>query len=266
MYEYHKDKKRYVALTHRVTDQYVIPFIESVKALQAPLHVLEIGSGEGGVIQAFVEKGHHGLGIELSPSRVALAKEFHDDWIRKGKLDFWSKNIYDIRPDQDFEELFDVIVMKDVIEHIPDQEKFIPWLKQFLKPGGVIFFGFPPWQMPFGGHQQMLENKWLSKMPYIHLLPWTLYRKVLSWGGEREVKIIGQQEIWDTGISIERFKRIVAGNGMTILAEKYWLINPVYESKFNLKPRVQLPLITRMPWVRNFLTTAVYFLVGVNDR
>ena len=76
MYDYHKDKKRYVALTHQVTDRYVIPFIKRVRALPAPLHILEIGSGEGGVIQAFVEQGHIGLGIELSPSRVALANSF----------------------------------------------------------------------------------------------------------------------------------------------------------------------------------------------
>ena len=243
MFEYHKDKQRYLELTYRVTDRYVIPMIETVKKLDPSLHILEIGSGEGGVIRAIVDRGHRGLGIELSPGRVALAKEFHQEVIRQGRLDFWSKNIYAIDPERDFDELFDVIVLKDVIEHIPDQERFIPWLKQYLKPGGVVFFGFPPWQMPFGGHQQVLSNRWLSKCPYLHLMPWPWYRTLLRWGGESDGKIAGMKEVRDTGISIERFKHIVHASGMKLLAERHWLLNPVYESKFNLKATGQAAFI-----------------------
>jgi 2-polyprenyl-3-methyl-5-hydroxy-6-metoxy-1,4-benzoquinol methylase len=62
-------------------------------------------------------------------------------------------------------------LLKDVIEHIHDQPKLIAWMKSYLAPNGTIFFGFPPWQMPFGGHQQLCRNKVLAKLPYYHLLP-----------------------------------------------------------------------------------------------
>ena len=69
------------------------------------------------------------------------------------------RNVTSITDSREVEELytsrqFDLILLKDVIEHIPDQERVIPYLKEFLKPGGRVFFGFPPWYMPHGGHQQ----------------------------------------------------------------------------------------------------------------
>ena len=80
------------------------------------------------------------------------------------------KDIYQVDIEKDLNGLFDIIVLKDVIEHIHDQAKLIGWMKNFLKPGGIVFFGFPPWYMPFGGHQQMCHSK-ISRLPYIHLLP-----------------------------------------------------------------------------------------------
>jgi 2-polyprenyl-3-methyl-5-hydroxy-6-metoxy-1,4-benzoquinol methylase len=39
-----------------------------------------------------------------------------------GQISFLARNIYDIDPDQDLPFKFDLIILKDVIEHIPDQE------------------------------------------------------------------------------------------------------------------------------------------------
>ena len=74
------------------------------------------------------------------------------------KVEFLCQNIYEDAFLSRFKNQFDVIILKDVIEHVPEQEKFVPYLKNFLKPGGQIFFGFPPWYMPFGGHQQVCKN------------------------------------------------------------------------------------------------------------
>jgi hypothetical protein len=68
-------------------------------------------------------------------------------------------------------------------------------------------------------------------------------------------------EIKETGISIERFEKILRKTGYKILQQKHWRINPVYEYKFGWKPSVQFALIKAIPFVRNFLTTAVYYIV-----
>ena len=52
-------------------------------------------------------------------------------------------------------------------------------LKILLKDKGQIFFGFPPWYMPFGGHQQVAHKKWTSKLPYYHILPMPIYKAIL---------------------------------------------------------------------------------------
>src|SRR5690606_22371864 len=75
---------------------------------------------------------------------------------------------------------FDLIIMRDVIEHIPNQELFMKYVKKFLKSDGKFFLAFPPWQNPFGGHQQVCRNNLLSKLPWFHLLPKNLYKLVLD--------------------------------------------------------------------------------------
>src|SRR5690606_1488845 len=96
---------------------------------------------------------------------------------------------------------FDIIMMRDVIEHIPDQEDFMVFVKKFLKDDGIIFFGFPPWQMPFGGHQQISSVKWIRRAPYLHLLPMGIYTALLKKSGETEENINEFTDIKKTGIS-----------------------------------------------------------------
>jgi ubiquinone/menaquinone biosynthesis C-methylase UbiE len=130
-------------------------------------------------------------------------------------------------------------------------------MKNFLKPGGIIFFGFPPWQMPYGGHQQMMQG-WLGKTPYWHLLPMPLFKSLMKANKKYSEELV---EIKETGISIERFEKILKRTGYKILEHKHWLINPVYEYKFGWKPRVQFQLIKSIPFIRNFFTTAVYYII-----
>ena len=158
---------------------------------------------------------------------------------------------------------FDIVILKDVIEHIHDQSRLLARLKDFLTPGGIIFFGFPPWQMPFGGHQQLCKNS-LSKVPYFHLLPKPLYKGILKLFKEPDHVVTDLLEIKDTGISIERFKKIVRENNYQVIGKIDYFINPIYEYKFNLKPRKQNTLISKIPYVRNFVTTCVYYIIKGN--
>jgi hypothetical protein len=64
-----------------------------------------------------------------------------------------------------------------------------------------------------------------------------------------------------TGISIERFERIVKKSGYTIPLKRFYLINPIYEFKFGVKGREQWKLVSAIPFIRNFLTTCVYYMV-----
>lgn len=124
-----------------------------------------------------------------------------------------------------------------------------------------MFLGFPPWYMPFGGHQQVCHSKILSKVPYFHLLPKALYRGVLRAFGESQPVIDELLYIKSTGISIETLRKIIADNDYTIDREQLWLINPNYEVKFGLQKRKQLGIIEALPWLRNFLTSCGYYVI-----
>jgi 2-polyprenyl-3-methyl-5-hydroxy-6-metoxy-1,4-benzoquinol methylase len=257
VFEFHADRKRYFDIQVLNAEKYVIPFIEEKFPITPGMRVLEIGCGEGGVLKAFINKGCAGVGVELEAVRIENAKEYLKEDVAAGKIKFIVKNIYDVSIENDLGGPFDIILLKDVIEHIHDQLKLIGCMKNFLKPGGIVFFGFPPWYMPFGGHQQMCKSK-LAKLPYIHLLPAAIYRSILKKNHE---SVEAFMEIRETGISIERFEKICKKEGYKIFHNRHYLLNPIYEWKFGWKPRTQSIIIKAIPFVRNFFTTCVYYII-----
>jgi SAM-dependent methyltransferase len=259
MFEFHADRKRYFDIQLLNAEKYILPFIESNFSIHEGMRALEIGCGEGGVIKAFVNKGCVGVGVEYDEIRIKNGENWLKEDIEKGKLSFVVKDIYDTNVES-LGGKFDIIILKDVIEHIHDQARLLTRLKNFLTPSGIIFFGFPPWQMPFGGHQQLCEKK-LSKVPYFHLLPTPIYKGLLKLSGESDSNINQLLEIKETGISIERFEKIVKETGYKIVSKIHYLFNPIYEWKFNLKAKKQNGLFSKIPYLRDYVTTCVYYII-----
>lgn len=254
MYNFHRDKAKYFNIQYWVTVDYIIPFLGSDFKDKK---VLEIGCAEAGVLKAFLDKGAIGTGIELSESRAALAKEFLKSDIDQGRASIINKNIYDIDPVSNPEMKYDYIILKDVIEHIPGQEHFIKKLHDLLLPNGKVFFAYPPWWMPFGGHQQICQSKFLSKLPWFHLLPKTLYKSILNAFNE-PVEIINElMDIKSTGVTIEFISKQIEINKFKVTKEIHWLLNPIYVKKFNFKP---LQSLLNIPYLRNVYCTAHYVL------
>ena len=260
MQKRHKNKEQYFIEQGVTTERFVVPFISDLVELNNETSVLEIGCAEAGNLLPFVEMGCQATGIDISRSRIELAKEFYKDHKNLTNLTLICEDIYKVNP----EKKFDLIIMRDVIEHIPNQEKFMAFVKSFLKPEGKFFLAFPPWQNPFGGHQQICKSKILSKMPWYHLFPIEMYKSVLRAFGENEDTIAGLVEIKETGISIERFERILKKENYKIDKRVFYFINPNYETKFGLKPRKQIGLFSSIPWLRNFVTTAMYYVVSTS--
>ncbi len=87
----------------------------------------------------------------------------------------------------------------------------------------------------FRGHQQLARTKWLSKLPYYHLLPMPIYKMLLKLGGEQQDKIDNLAEIKATGISIEQFEQYAKRTNYNIVSRTLFLIRPIYRFKFGLK-------------------------------
>lgn len=259
MFEFHGDRKRYFDIQSLNSKKYILPFIESNFTLHSRMRVLEIGCGEGGVLKPFLDKGAICVGVEFDKTRIENGEKWLSDDIEKGMLSFVIKDIYDTSVES-LGGKFDIIILKDVIEHIHGQAKLLTRLQYFLNPGGIIFFGFPPWQMPFGGHQQLSQSS-LSKVPYFHLFPRAVYKGILKLFKEKEHVVNDLLEIKDTGISIERFEKIVIKTNYKVVDKIHYLFNPIYEYKFNIKPKKQNKLISKIPYLRNYFTTCVYYII-----
>ncbi|MHC1708143.1 MAG: class I SAM-dependent methyltransferase [Bacteroidales bacterium] len=254
----HLEREQYFKEQSLVTERYVIPFINSVLPINDTVKIAEIGCGEAGNMLPFLELGCKVVGIDLAPNKIENGKRIYADHPLKDNLSLIAQDVYTVTSAQ--VNNLDLIFMRDTLEHIPDQERLLKHLSSFLKPGGMIFLGFPPWRMPFGGHQQICENKFISLIPYTHLLPGWLYLGLLKLAGESKAKITGLQEIIDTRMSIQRFLSIIKRSDYQIVKRNFYLVNPNYEIKFKLKKRA-LPVWMDIPYLRDFYTTTVYFMI-----
>ena len=254
------DKPKYFEIQYLNSKDSIIPFLKDIFTPKSDTYVMEIGSSEGGVLKAFTEKGCICTGVELEASRVELAEGFMEKEVQVGLVTFINEDIYNIDPNS-LPNKFDLIILKDVIEHIHDQERFMNRVEHFLTENGVIFFGFPAWKMPYGGHQQCAKSKLLANLPYYHLLPRYMYGFVLKLFRENKSVIDGLLEIKDTGISTKRFEKICRENNFKILKQIKYFIAPIYEYKFGYKTKLLPKWIGKIPYINDFFTFQSYYVV-----
>ncbi len=264
MQERHVDRMQYFKEQGIVTKKYVIPYIEEVKPIDSNSRILEIGCGEGGNLTPFIEMGCEVMGIDLNKGQIARAQQYVHEYYDDTRTQFLAQDIYHVAAED--VGTFDLIMMRDVIEHIPNQDKFMEHLHTFLKDDGVVFFGFPPWTMPFGGHQQICKSKMLSKLPYFHILPKPLYKAIVNAFGEPKGTVDELMDIKATRIGINRFQKLVEKHNYQFLRKTFYLINPNYEIKFGLTPKKQFKLVQSIPYVRDFVTTCMYCVIEQKEK
>ena len=170
------------------------------------------------------------LELILQPAGLKM-QEFFADAHARGT--FYAQDIFQLK---ELERSFDIIICHDVFEHIDNKKLFLSNLNKYLKPQGIVFMSFPAWQMPFGGHQQICQNPILSRLPFVHLLPMTVYRGVLKAFGENGDCIKELLSIKRTRVSIESFESMLKTTVLRITNRQLWLINPHYQVKFGLSP------------------------------
>lgn len=252
---FHRDRSAKFDQQYLSAKKHVVPFIETTDDVNRK-SVLEIGCGEGGNLKAFLERGCTCLGVDLSAPKITYANRTFRNEIEHGRISFVTSDIYDPEVSRSLHHRFDIVVIRDTLEHIYDHERILRQIGAFLREGGVLFVAFPPWCMPFGGHQQMAHST-LGKLPYYHLLPRSVYRGLLKLYGERADNWTA---LVDTRISINYFEKLLRRTGYRKLRRQFYLINPIYEQKFGLRAVRQLPLLADLPWIRDFVTTACYYI------
>lgn len=257
MQERHSDGKLYFEELAYTSEKYLIPFIEQVKKVTSDTRVLEIGCGMGGNLLPFVERGCRVTGVDLGRDRIEnAAKMLKAD--ENPRIELICADIFTLTS---LKGLFDLIIVHDVIEHIPDKDRFFEFVREFMKPGGELFLAFPVWQMPFGGHQQICKSRFLSRLPFYHLLPRFMYKGLLQAFREPQEVVEELLSIKGCGLTIEGCHRYLHSHNYIIEKQELYFINPHYEIKFHLKPRLLFSWLGAIPYVRDFFCTSCFLLV-----
>jgi 2-polyprenyl-3-methyl-5-hydroxy-6-metoxy-1,4-benzoquinol methylase len=96
--------------------------------------VLEVGCGSGGILIPFTEIGAEVVGIDFDDTYMEAG--------RKRGLNLIDQSIYEFQTDKKF----DLIVLKDVLEHLPDLNLVLQKLKSLLSEAGSIYIQVPTFE------------------------------------------------------------------------------------------------------------------------
>ena len=258
MQERQLNRRQYFDELAATSKKYFIPYIQKFIDITPDTNILEIGCGDGGNLLPLARMGCHVTGCDMAEGRVKDAKRFFEEENAQGE--FIASDVFLLKH---LEHKFDLLICHDVIEHIPSKTEFMTKCKSLLKEGGIIFMSFPAWQMPFGGHQQICHNRLLAHLPFFHLLPTAMYKKVLEIGGENQSCIRELMSIKQTQCPIELFLKSAKAGGFDIINWTPWFINPHYEVKFGLRPRLLWRAIGGIPYLRNFFTPSSFYILKV---
>lgn len=250
----HVDRELYFEEQSRTSSRYYVPYLR-VHGVNFPEKVLEIGCGEGGNLLPFAQAGCQVTGVDLCDERIGQAKSCFRLHGFTPRLIVADAVTYDWG-----DEHFDLILLHDVIEHVTDKVALLQKIRMLLSSEGVAFVGFPAWQMPFGGHQQIARG-YLSRCPWIHLLPMVLYEKMLRGAGETEETVRELLAIKKTRCTIECFEQLAHQLAFRLVNRTLYLINPHYHTKFGWRPVLLPSVLAHLPWFRNFCCSGTFYLL-----
>ncbi|MEW6195636.1 MAG: class I SAM-dependent methyltransferase [Bacteroidota bacterium] len=220
------------------TKNYLLPYLQKYIPNFHKCSVLEVGCAEGGLMDVLMELGIHVVGIEISKERAEIAKQKND------RLIVHVGDIADYSLPSKINEQFDVIIMREVIEHVHDKYSAFDNLDAMLKNNGHLFISFPPKYSPFAGHQQIAKS-FLKVIPYLHLLPRKLLKVFASILGEKYDYVDEIKLHYSTGMSINGFEYLCAYKNFQTVKKEMFLFRPIYSLRFGL-PKFRLPNIPIM--------------------
>ncbi len=216
------------------------------------LNLLEVGCGEGGCLKFFDEQGTNCYGIEVEKNRIQFSMSHNRRNIQLLWADICNDNFSHQLPKMD------IIILKDVIEHIHQKELALQNIKIILKKAGILFISFPPKYSPYAGHQQNIKKKF-ARLPFIHLLPESAYFKVLKLMRVEPSQIDRLFETKRNMISLRNMEKLFFQKGFEIFKKDLYFIRPCFEKRYGIKPRKIF--LNRCPLLRELFSLGALYLV-----
>jgi ubiquinone/menaquinone biosynthesis C-methylase UbiE len=142
-----------------------------------PLEIMKVGPATGTFLYVAQNHGHHAMGCDVSSEFVNYAQEHYDVQIDNGRFE---------RMDYS-DEQFDVIVLFNVIENIPNQEEFLEEVLRTLKNGGYFILNVVDMERNIIAKLQK-SKYFLYRPPVTYIYTMNVLNKVLEKYGFKVVK------------------------------------------------------------------------------
>jgi 2-polyprenyl-3-methyl-5-hydroxy-6-metoxy-1,4-benzoquinol methylase len=118
------------------------------------INILEIGSGLGYLTYSLNKAGYSTVGVDISAEAVSNATKVFGSYYELGDIFIISR---------EKREMFDCVIMTEIIEHVADPLAFIECALSMLKKGGKLIFTTPNKSFEAEG------TIWATDAPPVHL-------------------------------------------------------------------------------------------------
>jgi SAM-dependent methyltransferase len=250
--------KYYWKYQYRLGKEIIVPYLIKKDCFKKGFTVAEIGCAEGGVVTAFEQEGAGKcIGTDIAKIRLDDAKKMAN--LFNINIEYFYNDILKEELKPDYKNFFDLVILRDVIEHIDDTALVLKNIKKILKPNGSLYVTFPPYYSAFGGHQHTLNN-FIGKFPFIHLLPKSLFFFLISSGRQNDIMEV--KRLKNIKLTPEKFIDIAHKEGFYINSYDYYLIRPVYKMKFGISS-IKLTGLASWKFIRNYFSMEASFILKI---
>lgn len=240
---------------------FTVEYLKKSNAFTEGSMICEIGSGEGGVAQALVLAGaEEALCTDILEHRLEAGQKMANNFGLNMKYIY--HNIMEDEIPADWLSKFDLVILRDVIEHLENPELALKQILLLLKKGGKLYITFPPYYSPYGGHQQIVRGNIISKLPFIHLFPKRIFKFLVSSGLDYGIEEV--MRLKDYRLTPRSFKKIAKRLNYSISAQDYFLLRPVFKPRFNL-PAFKISFLKKIPGLIDILSLEASFVLSKTE-
>jgi len=254
----HESGKHYVAYQEKVTERHLLPLF---RRLNVPLDrpILDVGCGRGGCVLAL--KSHLDApihGIDIKKENIEVARQC----AKEADLDV-TFEVVNIDKDALPQAQYGLMLLRDVIEHIPNLHTALSRLRPMLDEGGFLYVTFPPWWGPYAGHQHNAGSV-ARYMPYFHAISPTLFLNLLHrWEPDRKDWLADEVQICTNRLTRKKFEETAKTTGWNIYYRQTYFLRPAF-LRMGL-PTIANGFIGRLPLIGECLSTACEYLLTPNN-
>lgn len=247
----------YWTYQYQLVDAYLIPWLRSWGGWRDGVRVLDVGCGDGGGSVALAEAGARVEGFDLEPRRVTAGAERARS--RGLDLKLGVADVTDPKTLGDFDGPYDLILFRDVLEHIPDVDAALTQCRQRLASGGAIVLIYPPYWSPFGGHQQILHPPkkfgvpW-ARLPFVHWLGLGAWRALARGPEGDDAEWPEIETIRRAALTIGGLRRRARDHGLVVAHARHYLLRPTFRLRYGT-PVVAAGPLGHVPGLREVLVT-----------